>query len=137
MLLTVLFSLATIAAVVGGFAGLIYPFKCWSLERHLDSTAPEYVEDEQGNEAWYQKRYAKDKTRKRTALYALGAYLVGMFSLIPVNSMLKAVGSTSHAPMIIMLVLTAGLLIVGLCSAIHNDSAYKLDMKRRYPWGLQ
>jgi len=137
MLLTVLFSLATIAAIVGAIAGLVYPFKCRALELHLDSTVPEYAEDKEGHSAWYQKRWRLDKTRARTGLYALGAYAVGMFSLIPVQSMLKTAGSTSNAPLIVMLVLSAGLLIVGLRSVIHNGREFELDLKRRYPYGRQ
>jgi hypothetical protein len=136
MLLTILFLLATVAAIVGAIAGIIYPFTCKALEKHLDSTVPKNAEDEQGNTAWYKKRWALDKTRTRTALSVLGAYAVGMFSLIPVQSMLKTAGSSSNAPIFVMLVLTAALLTVGLRSTIHNDRDFKRDMKRSFPDGI-
>jgi hypothetical protein len=137
MLLTALYLLASLAAVVAAFAGIIYPFKCRALERHLDSTPPDYAEDEAGHSAWYKKQLRLDNGRTRTALYALGAYMVGLFSLIPIMSLLKTAGITSHAPTILVIIITGAIWIVVGRSAIHTSRKSDLDNKRRYPYGRQ
>jgi hypothetical protein len=136
MLLTILFAMATIAALVGAIAGIVYPFKCKALEQHLASPLPEYKEDSAAYGAWYKKRWALDKMRLHTGLYAIIAYAVGMFSLLAVQGLLKSADIQTHAPFILMLVLSAGLVFVSVRSTTHNSRESSLDLKRRYPRGL-
>ena len=60
-----------------------YPSTCKALERHLGSPIPTYDEEPDAYGAWYTKRWSLDKMRTRLALFAIGAYGVGMFALIP------------------------------------------------------
>jgi hypothetical protein len=137
MLVNLLLTLATLAAVVAAVAGILYPFKCKALERHLDTTPPEYAEDEQGYSAWYKQRWSLDTTRGRTALWGLGGYVVGLFSLIPIMDPLKSAASTSHLPTILILVLTGSIWIIAGRSFLYSNRQSALDLKRRYPYGRQ
>ncbi len=136
MLVTVLLSLATLAAIVGAFAGLLYPSRCKALEKHLDSSTPDYAEDKDGHGAWYKKRWSLESKRTRTGLWVICAYAVGMASLVPVQAILKTTG-LDNFPMVLMIVLSVALALVGLRSMIHNSREFELDLKRRYPFGRQ
>ncbi len=133
MLLTFLYTVAALAALVGAIAGIVYPFTCRALERHLASPQPDFSTDEVGCKGWNTTRWALDKVRLRTGLTAICAYAVGMAALIPLQSILKAAENTASVPSVFMLVLTVALLTVGITSIFHNDRQSKIDMKRRFP----
>ena len=133
MIIAILYTLAALAAVVGAIAGILYPFTCKALENHLGTTIPDFKEDEAGFGAWYKKRWALDKKRKNIGLPALGAYAVGMFSLIVAQALTKAPAMVGY-PLVAMLVLTAALLVIGLRSTIHNSRIFTLELRQRYPY---
>jgi len=131
MLSTVLISLATLSAIVGVFIAAVYPSKCQVLERHDASPVPDYKTDEAGRTAWYQKHWALEKTRMRFALTSIGAYGVGLFSLIPLEPALKTSTGTSHAPLILMIVLTLSMWAVVIFSSIHNQREFNRRLNQR------
>ncbi len=133
MLLTFLYTVAALAALVAAIAGIVYPFTCRSLERHIASPRPDFSSDEVGCKDWNTTRWALDKVRLRTGLTAICAYAVGMVALIPLQSILKAAESTSSLPAVFMLVLTVALMTVGITSIFHNSRESEIDMKRRFP----
>jgi hypothetical protein len=137
MLLTALLSLSSIAAFIAVVTALVYPSKCKSLERHLDTNVPDYAEDQAGHSVWYKLRQDLEGKRMRAALWNIGAYAVGMFSLIAVSDMLKAAGSTSHIVMILIVAITGSMWLVVIRSAIFDSRKSNLDTKRRYPYGRQ
>ncbi|MFA7341363.1 MAG: hypothetical protein WC028_31565 [Candidatus Obscuribacterales bacterium] len=133
MLLTFLYTVAALAAVVGAIAAVRYPFTCRALERHSASPRPDFKTDEVASKSWNTTRWALDKARLRTGLTGICTYAVGMVALIPLQSILKSAESPSSVPMVIMLVLTAALLTVGITSVFHNGRLSDIDMKRRFP----
>lgn len=133
MLLTFLYTVAALAAVVGAIAAVRYPFTCQALERHSASPRPDFKTDEVACKEWNKTRWALDKVRLRTGLTSICTYAVGMVALIPLQSILKSAESPSSVPMVIMLVLTAALLTVGITSVFHNGRQSDIDMKRRFP----
>jgi hypothetical protein len=130
----ILLVLAILATVVGSIAGLWYPSTCTALENHLKSPLPQHAEDPDGYGQWYKRRWALDKKRTRVALWGIGAYALGMFSLIPVQTAFKHAEAGSHLPLILMLILTAAELTIGIRSVSHNGREFELDMKRKYPY---
>ncbi len=133
MLITILLCVASLAALVGAIAGARYLFLCPALEKHVASTRPDFKTDQAGSTSWNQTRWALDRVRTRTGLTAIITYAIGMATLIPLQSLLKAAEKTTSAPTVIMLLLTAALLSVGLRSIVHNSRTSELDMRRRYP----
>ncbi|MBS1991452.1 MAG: hypothetical protein JSS83_13100 [Cyanobacteria bacterium SZAS LIN-3] len=130
--------LALTAAIISIPVMFRYPTLCSALERHLASPRPDYREDKEGFSAWQQCRWALDKTRTRCALLGLGAYAVGMISLIPAMQFLKTApgffGFPAETELFgLMLVITGNVLVIGLRSTIHNGREFELDLKRRYP----
>jgi hypothetical protein len=133
MLLTFLYTVAALAAVIGAIAAVCYPFTCRALERHSASPQPDFKTDQVACKDWNTTRWALDKVRLRTGLTGICTYAVGMVAFIPLQSILKAAEDTSWVPSVFMLVLTAALLIVGITSIFHNDRQSEIDMKRRFP----
>ncbi|CAN5219103.1 hypothetical protein BH11CYA1_BH11CYA1_34850 [soil metagenome] len=133
MLITFLYTVAALAALVGAIAGIRYPSSCRALERHLGSAQPEFRVDEAACKAWNQSRWGLDKVRLRIGLVSICSYAVGMVALIPLQSILRAAEDNSSAPMVLILILTAALLTVGISSIFHNSRLFDLDMKRRFP----
>ncbi|MFA6211731.1 MAG: hypothetical protein WC714_19990 [Candidatus Obscuribacterales bacterium] len=133
MLITFLYTVAALAALVGAIAAIRYPFTCRALERHLASPRPDFKVDEVACKGWNTTRWALDKVRLRTGLTGICTYAVGMVALVPLQSILKAAETPSSAPMVFILLLTAALLTVGITSVFHNGRESDIDMKRRFP----
>ena len=133
MLITFLYTVAVLAAVVGAIAAICYPFTCRALERHRASPQPDFRSDEVACKDWNKTRWALDKVRLRTGLVEISSYGVGMAALIPLQSIHKAAENPSAVLTVVMLVLTAALLTVGITSIFHNGRQSDIDMKRRFP----
>lgn len=150
MLINLLLVLSFLASAIGAAAAALYLPACSRLEDHLKSERPSVHaenEDPAGNKTgsdwqmptlseafivWRNKRWRLDGTRTRIALIGLVAYALGMFSTIPLKTMLDNAHESSIMPMFSTGVLTLCILVVSIRSLIHNDRVSTIDLERQF-----
>jgi len=133
MLFNLLLTVALIAAAVSIYVSISYLFRCSALEKHLRTTRPDYKEDKAGMTAWQQTRWALERKRVRVGLIGIVDYAVGMAVILPLSSMVPKTGPEHQFIFALLIIVSIGLLVVGLRSVFHNNREFELDLKRRYP----
>jgi len=133
MLFNLLLTVALIAAAVSIYVSVSYLFRCSALEKHLGTTRPDFKADQAGMTAWQQTRWTLERKRVRVGLIGILDYAVGMAVILPLGLMVPKTGPEHQFIFALLIVVSIGLLVVGLRSVFHNNREFELDLKRRYP----